>query len=217
MRKVGAVVLVLVASVAVAAAAAGVLWGVQEAGRLSDGEVRAFLDGIHGKRGMMNVPRVDGEFLHDFIVERGYKRGLEIGTSNGYSAIWMGMALRKTGGKLVTLEIDKRRASLARKIFARVKFGEIIELREGDALEIIPELSGPFDFVFIDAWKPDYIRYFRMVFPKVRAGGAIFAHNVLSHGSEMRDFLEAVENHPDLETRIDRRSRAGISVSVKGR
>ena len=208
-RKVGAVVFLLVTSVAV--------WGVQEAGRLDDGEIRAFLDEIHGKRGMMNVPRVDGKFLHDFIVERGYKRGLEIGTSNGYSAIWMGMALRKTSGRLVTLEIDKRRASLARKNFARVKLGEVIELREGDALEIIPELSGPFDFVFIDAWKPDYIRYFRMVLPKVRAGGAIFAHNVLSHGSEMRDFLEEVEKHPDLETRIDRRSRAGISVSIKRR
>ncbi len=213
-RKVGAVVLVLVASVAVAA---GAVWGVQEAARLDDGEIRAFLDGIHGKRGMMNVPRVDGEFLHDFIVERGYKRGLEIGTSNGYSAIWMGMALRKTGGKLVTLEIDERRASLARKNFARVKLGEVIELREGDALEIVPELSGPFDFVFIDAWKPDYIRYFRMVFPKVRVGGAIFAHNVLSHGSEMQDFLELIEKHPGLETWIERRSRAGISVSVKGR
>ena len=213
-QKVGAVVFVLVASVAVAA---GAVWGVQEAGRVDDGEIRAFLDGIHGKRGMMNVPRVDGEFLHDFIVERGYKRGLEIGTSNGYSAIWMGMALRKTGGKLVTLEIDKRRASLARKNFARVKLGEVIELREGDALEIIPGLSGPFDFVFIDAWKPDYIRYFRMVFPKVRVGGAILAHNVLSHGSEMRDFLEVIQDHPGLATRIDRRSRAGISVSVKGR
>ena len=208
-RKVGAVVFLLVTSVAV--------WGVQEAARLDDGEIRAYLDGIHGKRGMMNVPRVDGEFLHDFIVERGYKRGLEIGTSNGYSAIWMGMALRKTGGKLVTLEIDKRRASLARENFRRVGFEDVIELREGDALEIIPGLSGPFDFVFIDAWKPDYIRYFRMVFPKVRVGGAIFAHNVLSHGSEMREFLEEIEKHPDLETWIERRSSAGISVSVKGR
>ena len=216
-RKVGAGVFVLMASVAVWGAGAGAVWAFQSEGRLDDGEIRAYLDGIHGKRGMMNVPRVDGEFLHDFIVERGYKRGLEIGTSNGYSAIWMGMALRKTGGKLVTLEIDKRRASLARKNFARVKLGKVIELREGDALEIIPGLSGPFDFVFIDAWKPDYIRYFRMVFPKVRAGGAIFAHNVLSHGSEMREFLEVIQDHPDLETRIDRRSRAGISVSVKGR
>ena len=93
----------VVAAVAllVAVAALGAVWGAQSVARLSDGEIRAILDGIHGKRGMMNVPRVDGEFLHDFIVERGYRRGLEIGTSNGYSAIWMGMALRKTGGKLV--------------------------------------------------------------------------------------------------------------------
>jgi predicted O-methyltransferase YrrM len=182
---------------------------------LDDGEIRAYLDEIHGQRGMMNVPRVDGEFLHDFIVERGYTQGLEIGTSNGYSATWMGMALRKTGGKLVTLEIDKRRASLARENFARVKLEDVIELREGDALEIVPQLAGPFDFVFIDAWKRDYIRYFEMLFPRVRPGGAILGHNVLSHGSDMQDFLEVIQNHPDLDTRIDRRSRAGISVSIK--
>src|SRR3990172_1431164 len=129
--------------------------------------------------------------LHDFFRERGYKRGLEVGTSNGYSAIWIGMAFRKTGGKLVTLEIDKRRASLARENFAHVKLEQVIELREGDALEIIPQLEGPFDFVFIDAWKPDYIRYFLLLYPKVRPGGAILAHNVLSHGKEMQDFLKA--------------------------
>jgi predicted O-methyltransferase YrrM len=84
-------------------------------------------------------------------------------------------------------------------------------IRDGD----VPDLAGPFDFVFIDAGKRDYIRYFRMVFPKVRQGGAILAHNVLSHGDDMQDFLEAIENHPDLETRIDRQSSSGISVSFK--
>lgn len=211
-RKLSAVVFVLVAAV---------LWAVDvglraaEEERPNDARIRAILDEIHGRPGMMNVPRVDGEFLHDFIVERGYQRGLEIGTSNGYSAIWMGMALRKTGGRLLTLEINRERAALARTNFARVGLEGVIELREGDALKIVPELEGPFDFVFIDAWKQDYIRYFRMLFPKVRAGGAILAHNVLSHGDEMQDFLEAVENHPDLETWIERRSRAGISVSIK--
>jgi predicted O-methyltransferase YrrM len=184
---------------------------------LDDQAIRAYLDQIHGRPGMMNVPRADGEFLHDFIVEHGYQRGLEIGTSNGYSAMWMGMALRQTGGRLLTLEIDKHRASLARKNFEQVKLGDIIELQEGDALKIIPELEGPFDFIFIDAWKPDYIRYLQMLYPKVRRGGAILAHNVLSHSNEMQDFLWAIENHPDLETRIERRSSAGISVSRKRR
>jgi predicted O-methyltransferase YrrM len=152
---------------------------------VDDNAIRAYLDQIHGQPGMMNVPRADGEFLHDFIVEHGYQWGLEIGTSNGYSAMWMGMALRQTGGRLLTLEIDKHRASLARKNFEQVKLGDVIELREGDALKIIPELQGPFDFIFIDAWKPDYIRYFQMLYPKVRRGGAFLAHNVLSHGNEM--------------------------------
>ena len=191
------------------------LWAAQTDTQLSDRAIRAYLDQIHGQRGMMNVPRADGEFLHDFIVKRGYKKGLEVGTSNGYSAIWMGLGLRKMGGRLITLEVDQRRASLARNNFAHVKLGEVIELREGDALEIIPQLKGPFDFVFIDAWKPDYIRYFRLLYPKIRPGGAILAHNVLSHGKDMQDFLEVIENHSDLETRIERRSQAGISVSIK--
>jgi predicted O-methyltransferase YrrM len=202
-----AVVLILTAATA--------LWASQTDTHLDDRAIRAYLDQIHGQRGMMNVPRADGEFLHDFIVKRGYKKGLEVGTSNGYSAIWMGMGLRKMGGRLITLEIDQRRASLARKNFAHVKLSEVIELREGDALEIIPQLKGPFDFVFIDAWKPDYIRYFRLLYPKIRPGGAILAHNVLSHGKDMQDFLEVIENHSDLETRIERRSQAGISVSIK--
>jgi len=202
-----AVVLILTAATA--------LWASQPDTHLDDGAIRAYLNLIHGQPGMMNVPRVDGEFLHDFIAKRGYQRGLEIGTSNGYSAIWMGMALRKTEERLVTLEIDPRRASLARQNFAHVKLEDVIELREGDALEIIPQLQGPFDFVFIDAWKRDYIRYFRLVYPKIRPGGAIFAHNVLSHGKEMRDFLTAIGNHPSLDTHIDCRSRAGLSVSIK--
>jgi predicted O-methyltransferase YrrM len=182
---------------------------------IDDAALRSYLDKMHGQPGMMNVPRVDGEFLHDFILEHNYKRVLEVGTSNGYSSIWMGMALRRTGGKLTTLEIDARRAALARENFQNTGLTGIIELREGDALKILPALEGPFDLVFIDAWKDDYLRYFELTFPKLRPGGAIVAHNVISHGRDMQDFLEAVQSHPELETRIDRRSSAGLSISLK--
>lgn len=197
------------------ALASAVLWATQTEAKLDDRAIRAYLDQIHGQRGMMNVSRGDGEFLHDFIVEHGYRRGLEIGTSNGYSAIWMGMALRKTGGKLITVEINSRRAALARQNFERVGLHDVIELRRGDALEVIPQLQGPFDFVFIDARKEEYIKYLQLVYPKVRRGGAILAHNVLSRSRGIQDFLEAIQNHPHLETRIERRSWAGISVSLK--
>lgn len=165
--------------------------------------------------GMMNVPRVDGELLHDTIVQRGYKRALEIGTSNGYSGLWIALALRKTGGKLITLELDETRANLAAQNFKRLGFDDIIELRRGDALKILPTLEGPFDFVFIDAWKEDYPKYVEMVLPKVPSGGAILAHNVTSHRGDMEAFLKLVQNHPQLETTIDRRSSAGMSISFK--
>lgn len=165
--------------------------------------------------GMMNVPRADGEYLHDLIVERGYKRVLEIGTSNGHSAAWMALALRKTGGRLITLELDERRAALAAENFRRLGFEDIIELRRGDALKLIPEIAGPFDLVFIDAWKPDYIRYFELTFPKVRPGGAIIGHNTSSHSGELAAFVKMVSEHPQLDTTIDRRSSAGMTVSFK--
>lgn len=195
--------------------AAALLVASQETAPMTDEAMRAYLKEATGQRGMMNVPVADGEFLHDFVAERGYRRGLEIGTSNGVSAMWMAMALRKKGGKLITLEINAERAALARQNFKKTGLIEVIELREGNALEIIPKLEGPFDFVFIDAWKPDYYKYFQMVYPKIRSGGAILAHNVSTMNDEMKDFLDAIHNHPNLETHIERRSRQGISVSIK--
>jgi predicted O-methyltransferase YrrM len=187
---------------------------VAQSVQLDDVTIRTEVEKIR-QPGMMNVPRVDGEFLHDFIVERGYKRGLEIGTSNGYSAVWIALGLRKTRGRLITLEIDARRADLAADNFKRLGLLPYIELRRGDALKLIPAIEGPFDFVFIDAWKEDYPRYFELVFPTVRSGGAILAHNVASHGAELKGFVEMLQKHPQLETRIDRRSSAGLSVSIK--
>jgi len=182
---------------------------------LDDDAIRAYLDQMHGQSGMMNVPRADGEFLHDFILEHNYKRVLEVGTSNGYSSLWMGMALRRTGGKLLTLEIDAGRAAQARENFRKTGLNQVIELREGDALKALPGLEGPFDLVFIDAWKPDYIRYFKAVFPKVRAGGVIAAHNVDSHPQSMQDFLGAIKTHPGLRTEFIHKGPSGLSVSYK--
>jgi predicted O-methyltransferase YrrM len=182
--------------------------------QLDDATIRTEIEKIR-QPGMMNVPRADGEFLHDLVVERGYRRGLEIGTSNGYSAVWIALGLRKTGGRLITLEIDARRADLAAENFKRLGLLPYVELRRGDALKLIPTIEGPFDFVFIDAWKEDYLKYFQLVFPKVTSGGAILAHNVLSHAPELKAFVEMLQNHPQLETHIERRSFAGISVSIK--
>jgi len=186
----------------------------QTAAKADDAALLAEIEKIR-QPGMMNVPRADGEFLHEMILERGYKRVLEIGTSNGYSGAWMGWALKKAGGKLITLELDERRASLAAENFKRLGFDTVIELRRGDALKLLPAIEGPFDLVFIDAWKPDYLEYLRQVLPKVRSGGAIVAHNISSHAEELGAFVETVMKHPQLDSRIDRRSSAGMTVSIK--
>lgn len=180
---------------------------------IDDARVLPMLRHLPHEHGGMNVPASDGRFLYDLIRERGYIRGLEIGTSNGYSALWLGLALRENGGSLVTLEIDPKSAEEARENFRKAGLDEVIHCRIGNALTEIPKLEGNYDFVFIDAWKPDYKAYLDLVLPRVPPGGAITAHNVLHQRSEMPEFLEAIENHPALQTSIHRTSWSGISVS----
>ncbi len=165
------------------------------------------------RHGGMNVPAADGRLLYDIIMEHGYQRGLEIGTSNGYSALWLGLAFKETGGKLITIEIEPQRAREARGNFEHAGLQDVIESRVNDALKEIPNLEGEFDFVFIDAWKPDYQKYLELILPKMKPGGVITAHNVTSQGGSMQGFLEEIHNNPKLETMIDRSSRAGVSIS----
>ncbi|MCP4657206.1 MAG: O-methyltransferase [bacterium] len=180
---------------------------------IDDARVLPMLRHLPYEHGGMNVPPSDGRFLYNLILERGYTRGLEIGTSNGYSALWLGLALRENGGSLVTLEVNPKSGEEARENFRKAGLDEVIHCRIGDALAEIPELEGDFDFVFIDAWKPDYKAYLDLVLPRVPPGGAITAHNVLGQRSAMRDFLDAIEKQPALDTTIHRTSRSGISVS----
>jgi predicted O-methyltransferase YrrM len=161
----------------------------------------------------MNVPMSDGQLLHDLIVEGGYTKALEIGTSTGHSGIWIAWALSKTGGKLITLEIDERRYREALANFKEAGLSEFVDARLANAHTLVPELEGPFDFVFVDADKDWYTRYFKMVLPKLEPGGCYTAHNVtMRRGGWVRDFLDALEATPDLETVIDD-SGNGLSVS----
>jgi caffeoyl-CoA O-methyltransferase len=166
------------------------------------------------KHGGMNIPPRDGRLLYNLIVENGYRRGLEIGTSNGYSALWLGLAFRETGGEVITIEIDKPSGLEARENFARAGLDDVIDARIADAFAEIPRITGTFDFVFIDALKPDYIKFLEMIRDRMVPGGAITAHNVSSHERDTRAFLEALEADPGLETTIYRTSDAGVSVSI---
>ncbi|MGD0125609.1 MAG: O-methyltransferase [Terriglobia bacterium] len=164
---------------------------------------------------LWNVNADEGAFLRSLAEKVHAREALEIGTSNGYSSIWIGMGLRREDGHLVTLEIDEGRAKLARANFKAAGLDSIITLKLGDALVEIPKLHGPYDFVFIDAWKQDYVKYLNMVIPLVRPGGVIVAHNVTDLKDELTDFIHAVQTNPQLKTDIENPGPGGFSVSYK--
>jgi len=165
--------------------------------------------------GQLAVSEEDGRFLRLMIASSGSRRALEIGGASGYSAIWMGMALRDTGGTLVTIEYDPARAKELTANIRRAGLSEVVQVESGDAFERIPKLDGTFDFVFLDAWKRDYKRFFDLVYPRLDKGGLFVAHNVVNKRDEMGDFLDAVQAHPSLWTTIVSPSGEGMSVSLK--
>jgi len=164
---------------------------------------------------LLAVSEEDGHFLRVMVASSGATRALEIGGANGYSAIWIGLGLRQTGGHLTTIEFDPARAKTAGENIRRAGLADVVAVVPGDAFKEIPKLSGEFDFVFLDAWKRDYKRFFDMVFPRLRMRGLFLAHNVVNKQGEMPDFLGAIENNPAVMTTIVRPSGEGMSVSVK--
>ncbi len=167
--------------------------------------------------GMMNVPPEDGRLLRLLTEAVGAKHVVEIGTSNGYSGIWICLGLRSTGGKLTTHEIDARRAALARENFKRAGVDDLVTLVEGDAHQEVTKLNEPFDILFLDADKEGYIDYMTKLLPLIRPGGLILAHNTSSSARAMQDYIEAVTTSPDLETLFLHKDAAGIGVTLKKR
>jgi predicted O-methyltransferase YrrM len=167
--------------------------------------------------GKLAVSEEDGRFLRLMVASSGAKSALEIGAASGYSAIWIGLGLRETGGKLTTIEYDAPRAREARANIERAGLADIVTVLSGDAFKEIPRLQGPVDFVFLDAWKRDYKKFLDLVYPRLAPGGLFLAHNVVNKREEMPDFLSAIEGNPDLFTTIVAPSGEGVSVSWKKR
>jgi predicted O-methyltransferase YrrM len=161
------------------------------------------------------VSEEDGRFLRVMTASSGAKHALEIGAAFGYSAIWIGLGLRQTGGHLTTIEYDAARAKKAADNIRRAGLSDVVTVIPGDGFVEIPKVAGTFDFVFLDAWKRDYQRFFDLVFPRLTPRGLFLAHNVVNKQSEMRDFLGTIQNNPALFTAIVTPSGEGMSVSLK--
>jgi len=170
------------------------------------------LDDILANQRHLNVPRHDGRLLRIMAQAMGARNVVEIGTSTGYSAIWLGLALKATGGKLTTYEIDAGRAKVARANFKSAGMAGIITLVEGDAHEEVQKHEGTIDLIFLDADKKGYVDYLEKLLPKLRPGGLVMAHNIDPRMADPK-YMEAITTNPNLETVV----RGGMGITMKKR
>ena len=175
-------------------------------------KILSVLDDILARQRYRNVPPQDGRLLRLLAESMNAKNVIEIGPPTGYSGIWLGMALQKTGGKLTTFEIDAQRAATARANFERAGMANVITLVEGDAHEKVTSVKGPIDILFLDADKQGYIDYLNKLLPLIRPGGLVIAHNI-TPGMADPDYMKAITANPNLETIV----RTGVSLTIKKR
>jgi len=170
------------------------------------------------QRTSLNTTIGDAMMLRILVESARAKRGIEVGSATGFGAINMGIAFERTGGHLYTLEIDPQMVKACRENLKKVGLENIVTCIEGDALKILPTLEGEFDFVFIDAVKRDYLKYLKIIEPKLKPGAVIVGDNVIRSARAMRDFLDYIQESPKYDTVIIRASMEkndGMSVSYK--
>jgi caffeoyl-CoA O-methyltransferase len=204
----------LVGAALMAAVIGGPVAPAQDTAGAVDATVTRFLEQHRGTWHDLNVPDSDGQALHDLVVKSHAKRALEVGTSTGLSGIYIAWGLSKTGGRLITIDIDEGRHRQALAHFKEAGVAAFVDARLADAHDLVPRLEGPFDFVFIDADKDWYTNYAKAVLPKLAVGGLLTAHNVSPTAGRRQmtgDFYEWIKSQPNLETSFS----AGVMVSRK--
>jgi predicted O-methyltransferase YrrM len=178
---------------------------------LPENRAEAVLQELEQNRGMA-VSRSEGELLNSLVKEIDAKSVVEIGTFRGYSGTWIALALRETGGHLVTYEIDPAIAAVARENFRRAGVADLVTVVLGDAHVELPKATGSVDLAFIDADKEGYIDYLEELLPRVRVGGLIVADNANMNGAE--SFRDAILNNSALETRFASGGKMSISKKL---
>jgi predicted O-methyltransferase YrrM len=162
----------------------------------------------------MSVPRADGELLRRLVEENTVRHAVEIGTFRGYSGLWLGLGLLRTGGRLTTFEINPRNAATAGQRFERAGLTDVITIVEGDAHAKVTDLKGPIDLLFLDADPGGYIDYLDKLLPKLRVGGLIVTHNVASPRPDPA-FIRVITTRSDLKTRFVNMQDRGIAITRK--
>ena len=176
----------------------------------------AVLDEMSQGKWYLNVTTREGRVLRQLTEAAGAKRVVEIGTSSGYSTIWLALGVRATGGRVFAHEIDPEKVKIASANFKKAGVDDLVTIIEGDAHETIKQHKEPIDMVFLDAEKKGYIDYLYMLLPLVRPGGLILGHDMHRPMPDPR-YLEAITKNPDLDTSFIMMESFGISMTLKKR
>jgi predicted O-methyltransferase YrrM len=164
----------------------------------------------------LSVSPEDGRLFRQLTEAIGARRVVEIGTSTGYSGLWFALALRTTGGKLITHELDENRAEAARRNFKEAGVEDLVTVIVGDAHELVKQHTEPIDILFLDADKEGYLDYLQKLLPLIRPGGLVLAHNMRRPAPDPR-FIEAITTRPDLDTSFVLMEGAGVAITLKKR
>ncbi|MCH8003044.1 MAG: O-methyltransferase [Nanoarchaeota archaeon] len=165
-------------------------------------------------RGYFNIPASTGKFFYNLVLISKAKNILEIGTSNGYSTIWLSEAIKQNNGKITTMEISDFKIKIAKENFKRANLNKTIKIIHGDALKEIPKLKEKFDFMFIDAIKKDYINYLKLAEKNLKKGSIIVADNAIMFKDKMQDYLNYVENNKNYSSVLVPIG-SGVEFSIK--
>ncbi len=167
--------------------------------RLEEEDRRDRVDGTPTERRLRSVTAEVGQFLSVLVKIARARHILEIGTSGGYSTLWLAAAARQTRGDVTTLEMDPAKVERARLNLTEAGLDDLVNVIQGDARQTLSKLDGAFDFAFLDAEKELYLELLQPLVKLLPAGGVLVADNLLSHAEALAGFREAVESHPELE------------------
>jgi len=159
------------------------------------------LDGLRKSRDdHWQIPKVEGEMLYHIALSASAKVVVEVGTSYGFSGLFWGAALKRTGGRLHTIDMSQKKFDASRENFARAGLADVITNHLGDAHEVLKSVAGPIDLAFIDADKPACREYFETLWPKMRVGGSILTDNATTHRAELAEYIRYLRERSDASS-----------------
>lgn len=163
---------------------------------------------------MWSVPRSTGEYLYEQILKYRPEIILELGTSSGYSALWMAAAARTYGGHVYSIELAPAKISIAKQYIARAGFSDHITILEGYIDTVLDDWKKAADFVFLDADKHNYLNYIKKIEPFLAEGSVVIADNAVDFADLMQDYTAYMKNSSAFKTTLLEKDN-GLLVSKK--